>query len=979
MWRSSRRQVLKWAGVAGVLLAWPPLLRTKAAAASGPTGLWKDQVVMTVELSKYASAEPNGNLGGNNSSNSNDIQRFQFALDETANQRKYSGFGMLGGDLIGFRNNVTHLKQLGVTSVIVYPVMKSDVQDFFGNLSTGYANTDWKVIDVNFRGAGQPESDFSAFANLVNDLRNPQVGGYKVNVLQDLSMSLAGLEHPWFTPIAAAANIDRFRRWDPNVLTNNSGSDGSGPTTFQDAVFADVSSTFNVDAFSFVDRQTDGNFDGQGNTYPAEEAGYSIFGPMGYGNYIGYVLGLKLNGDMNATAGSSTRDTSFTVPAFKYCTLGVAAAAVGAPRTVTFRVSYSDGSHDDTVVTVPQWDPATAPSQYLYQFPDRHTPSGTVSAPVYVYQVTPQVDPTKVASSVTLRAGSAAAGVRVLGVTGFPVATPVRLDLGGSYDEDGISSDANKGDGNLNGSGLLFPIEPMTLTGRTLTPSIVGTFAKQPTTARFAVGPMFDGRSNMVRALGQAISVPQQRCHLFRLAAFATGSQDPPPATFSVNYTDGTSTTTSLSVKLLTDTSTSSDVVVHQADHAHRFNGAAWIDDSTVQPIVWGYELQADWTKVVTSITLPNNPNLHVVAIDPLVLLDSGFGLPIMDHTQGMSSNTGMYSYALSVLSFWLGQVDFDGYRVDSVQKYYPSFFTNMIANFWNAKFPGKWLFGEAAVAEPTREHPNDQPLPWQLPRQQYTNPSGGVGLTGVYDFNAADAIRNTFGLQDSAISGSFSLVQQSLTWDGLFEQPWNQVAFFDVYENFPFLDYASGSTYADKLPKLRLAAAYLFALNRVPLLFSGNEYLLEYGAGAPVGTDVRKPGYLFSSSLTGDPSWPTYLDNNRFVTALIQMRLNNPALRSQEKLDSTKWFIQGDSLFGFVRQQAQQPTVVAIFNNSATAASSFSAPLPSGLTGSGTFNFVLKNADGSYGGNDSTVSWPSSHTIGVSGMQPWEAKIIRI
>jgi hypothetical protein len=34
---------------------------------------------------------------------------------------------------------------------------------------------------------------------------------------------------------------------------------------------------------------------------------------------------------------------------------------------------------------------------------------------------------------------------------------------------------------------------------------------------------------------------------------------------------------------------------------------------------------------------------------------------------------------------------------------------------------------------------------------------------------------------------------------------------------------------------------------------------------------------------------------------------------------------------------------------------------------------------DGTYGGRDQTVSWPSPRTVRISAMQPWEAKLIRI
>jgi hypothetical protein len=52
---------------------------------------------------------------------------------------------------------------------------------------------------------------------------------------------------------------------------------------------------------------------------------------------------------------------------------------------------------------------------------------------------------------------------------------------------------------------------------------------------------------------------------------------------------------------------------------------------------------------------------------------------------------------------------------------------------------------------------------------------------------------------------------------------------------------------------------------------------------------------------------------------------------------------------------------------------------LPAGLTGHDAYNYIRKNPDGTYGGRDQTVSWPSPRTVRISAMQPWEAKLIRI
>jgi hypothetical protein len=403
VWLTRRRFIGGAGGVAlGAALIGSPA-RARAAGLPGTTAgqLWKDQVIMTVEVAKYGTQQGDGNLTGNNSVGSSDIDRFQYALDEAVGQSRYQGAGFLGGDLIGVSNNVAHLKDLGVTTVILYPTMLTDKQDFFGFLPTGYNITDWMKLDPNFRGDFQPPSDYQAYINAVNALRDPTVGGYAINVLQDLAISAAGREHPWLAPLGAQANISKFRLWDPTTASNNIGT----PVTVSDFLFFDLSSCFNVDAFSYPSDTTDGDFDGAGNTYPADQVGYSSYGAMGYYNYIGYLYGLKLNGYKNAIGGNSATNVVIGVPWLRYCTLGVAAAAYGAAQDVTFRVSYLDGSHTDTATTVPVWNPSATPGDYLAQFPYMNTPSGQGSAPVYIYNVTLSSDPTKQATSVSLLAG----------------------------------------------------------------------------------------------------------------------------------------------------------------------------------------------------------------------------------------------------------------------------------------------------------------------------------------------------------------------------------------------------------------------------------------------------------------------------------------------------------------------------------------------------------------------------------------------
>lgn len=964
----------------------------KPLTSPGPTGAWKDQVIMTVELNKYAGPEAAGDLDGTNSATSGEIQRFQFSLDETSNQGNnqagtgsYLGYGLLGGDLVGFDSQVSHLKDFGVTTVVIYPVVQVDKMDFFGYLPTNYASTDFKTIDANFRGAGRAATDFSSYSQLISDLHDTSIGGYSVNVLQDMGMSLVGLEHPWYNPQQAASNIGAFRLWDASTYSNNVASQvNGGPATFGDQLFFDISATSNTKAFSHSYDTTTANFDGSGNSYPAEPSGFSVSGPIGYGNYLSFVLGEKLEGVSNATAGSAASNVVFSLsPTGNMGGITVALAAVGAAASVTFRVTYSDGSHTDTVATIPAWtsgsvtDPQTqgATLVQLTSFPTMNTPSGSTSTTTYIYGLSLAIDPTRTATSVTLLASSGAAATRVLAISGLPVIMPMRLAL--PYNERGFTPETSPS-GNLNNSGLLFPIRPVANSPypRYLTTTLAATWpsSDEPQNTRFAAGPLAGTANNVVQAKGQKLTVAQSTYHRFRVAAFATGSDQ--TVTFSINYSDGSSDTASVTVKAMTDTPASSDIVVHKADHVLRKENGQWVADTTVQPVIFGYELTGNATKQTTSLALPSNANVHIAAVNPLVLVDNNYGFAVMDPTNGMANDTATYAYYQSVLALWLQEGGADGFRIDSAQNYDPSYFKTLINNWFGPNYPGLWMLGEAAVAEPDAENPSQEPLPWQLDTWDYTNPAAGVNFTGVYDFGIADALRNCFATGKPALTGQFSLINQSIYWDSKFSQPWNQLAFFDVYENFPFLWIAKNSTYAENLPLLRLAAAFVFTINRIPMLFSGNEYLLIYGASAPPADLARRPGYLFSSDVTGDA---TYQDNYAYMQTLLSMRLGSDALRSEEALTSSSWVLQADTTFGFVRQ-GNGGIVLALFNNQNASASSVTVNLPSGVSGSqGTNNYILANADGSYGGNDPDVSWNSATQAVISQMGPYEAKIIQV
>jgi hypothetical protein len=85
-----------------------------------------------------------------------------------------------------------------------------------------------------------------------------------------------------------------------------------------------------------------------------------------------------------------------------------------------------------------------------------------------------------------------------------------------------------------------------------------------------------------------------------------------PPQTFTVNYTDGTSTAFVRGISdWATPQSNSGESIA--VSMAYRNTSSGGKDNSTFN--VYGYTLAVDHTKTIASITLPGNKNVEIVAI----------------------------------------------------------------------------------------------------------------------------------------------------------------------------------------------------------------------------------------------------------------------------------------------------------------------------------------------------------------------------
>jgi hypothetical protein len=124
------------------------------------------------------------------------------------------------------------------------------------------------------------------------------------------------------------------------------------------------------------------------------------------------------------------------------------------------------------------------------------------------------------------------------------------------------------------------------------------------------------GANNVVQAVGQTITLPAgSDSAVDLLAAAVNGSQA--NQTFTINYTDGTSTTVTQSLSdWAAPQGYAGESVALATAYRNTANGGR--DTSTFN--VYGYSFAADGTKTIASITLPNDKNVVIFAmsvVDP--------------------------------------------------------------------------------------------------------------------------------------------------------------------------------------------------------------------------------------------------------------------------------------------------------------------------------------------------------------------------
>ena len=158
-------------GSPGQQAATHPPRQDRVVPAPRERRIWQDEIVYVVVIQKFF-----------NGDRQNDVMLGRFGKDRS----RFEG-GFWGGDLEGVIQKLDYLTSLGVTTLLLYPVMDNDGGPFGKYLATGYRPRDYFRVDENF-------GNMATLRRLIEGAH--QRG---LRVILDLPLGMPGSEHPFQT------------------------------------------------------------------------------------------------------------------------------------------------------------------------------------------------------------------------------------------------------------------------------------------------------------------------------------------------------------------------------------------------------------------------------------------------------------------------------------------------------------------------------------------------------------------------------------------------------------------------------------------------------------------------------------------------------------------------------------------------------------------------------------------------------------
>lgn len=296
---------------------------------------------------------------------------------------------------------------------------------------------------------------------------------------------------------------------------------------------------------------------------------------------------------MNVISGGAT----IPLPTGLYSTLSFLGTGVtGAQPNQVFSVTYSDGTTQTFTQSLSNWtNSANNPGETIvHSMTYRDYWIGTtISGTANLYGYSFALSPTKTATSVILPNN---ASVIVVAMSLLPASTIAEVSLASSYNREGIVTD-----------GTLFHGGGLDNDGFAYSETLLGA-AQTYNNLSFAIGP-----PNTLNVVSGGVTIPLPSGPYSTLSFLGTGVNGPQPnQVFTVTYSDGTAETFAQSLSdwasLVTNPNETAVLSVNYRD--------VWDGTSNAGTFnLYGYSFTLDGTKMVTSITLPNNPKVIVAAM----------------------------------------------------------------------------------------------------------------------------------------------------------------------------------------------------------------------------------------------------------------------------------------------------------------------------------------------------------------------------
>ncbi|MGQ9524980.1 MAG: hypothetical protein ACUVTZ_09100 [Armatimonadota bacterium] len=187
------------------------------------------------------------------------------------------------------------------------------------------------------------------------------------------------------------------------------------------------------------------------------------------------------------------------------------------------------------------------------------------------------------------------------------------------FDLDGISSDDARTDGDFDGSGHCFPAEllppevPTTPARSSLYPcgylgSATGVGLDCSRSVVFEYPEKRDGAPNFITCRGQKLALSIPRCRKLHILAAAVKDTD---ADFVLHFSDGTTLQQRVTMTAWDKEPRYGGHVAFRTPHRH----AGSAGDEPVPCYLVHYELTSDPKNTLDAVTLPDNPNVRIMAI----------------------------------------------------------------------------------------------------------------------------------------------------------------------------------------------------------------------------------------------------------------------------------------------------------------------------------------------------------------------------